>query len=103
MVNRPVAAAKYGFQVGLPTVFLNYFQFNKRQVINRQRGCGLECSGWAVSGLDISNDDGSVKGGVVGWRGEWGQGRRCVAFLLTLEAALHAFKLEPGTKRRGSF
>jgi hypothetical protein len=35
-----------------PRLFLSYFQFNKLEVINRQRGCGLECAGYAKVGLD---------------------------------------------------
>src|SRR6266478_3340344 len=37
------------------------------------------------------------------WRGERGQGRRTVAFILTLDAALRAGKLGPGTKLSRSF
>src|SRR6266851_9118664 len=50
-------------------------------------------------GLDISNDVGGVKGMEGRWRGERSQGRRTVAFISTLDAALHAVRLEPGTKR----
>jgi hypothetical protein len=54
-------------------------------------------------GLDIYNDVGGVKGEVGPWCGERGQGRRFLAFILTLDAAPHAGKLEPGTKLGGSF
>src|SRR5271163_2945859 len=57
--------------------------------------------GW--TSLDISNDVGVVKGEVGRGRGERGQGRRAVAFISTLDAAPHAFKLEPGTKLSCSF
>src|SRR5712692_9276377 len=49
--------------------------------------------------LDISNDVSGVKGMEGRWRGERGQGRGSVAFISTLDAALHAVRLEPGTKR----
>ena len=39
-----------------------------------------------MRGLDISNDVGCVKGEVGRWRGERGQGRRTLAFILTLDA-----------------